>query len=353
MGCYIFLVEIIIVALIFNSTSGKIAFKKLEKLKVDPKSVTVTGFSSGGAQAMQFHLAHSSRLIGAGIFSGVPYLYGFGRKREDFFVNDIERFNTTEAIQATETYSIVGAIDPVEYLKNSRVYVYHGNKDSTVEPGSGVAIEDIYKHFSPNMLCNINVLEGEHGMPTDNYGGPCGRLNLANYMVNNCKYNGVYEMYNHLYGGNLTQPIQGSVGTVPLKGEFYQFDQSEFYVGGTPHSMDKVGFVYIPSDCEKKTCRLSFVFHGCLQNRQYFGDKFPRTTGYLEVAELNDIIQVYPQTARSRGNPRNPSGCWDWMGFTGEDYRKLSYVKILYSLLLPSLVSSLNFAIPNYVIFFI
>lgn len=47
-------------------------FQKLitEKLNVDPKSVTVTGFSSGGAQAMHFHLSHSSKIIGAGIFSG-------------------------------------------------------------------------------------------------------------------------------------------------------------------------------------------------------------------------------------------------------------------------------------------
>lgn len=37
---------------------------------VDPKSVTIAGFSSGGAQAMQFHISHSSKLLGAGIFSG-------------------------------------------------------------------------------------------------------------------------------------------------------------------------------------------------------------------------------------------------------------------------------------------
>ncbi|ODN00441.1 hypothetical protein Ocin01_06257 [Orchesella cincta] len=308
---YIFL----LVVLGFGSATGKTGIRKLEKLNVDPRSVTVTGFSSGGAQAMQFHLAHSSRILGAGIFSGVPYLYGFGRKREDFFVNDIERFNTTEAIHATETYSIVGAIDPVEYLKNSKVYVYHGNRDSTE------AVLPL-KTFT-NILDPPCCVTSTFWRPTDNYGGPCGRLNLANYMVNNCKYNGVYEMYNHLYGGNLTQPLMGSVGTVPIKGEFYYFDQSEFYVWGTPHSMDKVGFVYVPSECAKKSCRLSFVFHGCLQNRQYFGDKFPRTTGYLEVAELNNIIQVYPQTARSTGTPRNPSGCWDWMGFTGEEYREL------------------------------
>lgn len=74
-------------------------------------------------------------------------------------------------------------------------------------------------------------------------------------------------MYNHLYGGNLSKPFLGSVGTVPLKGEFYAFDQTEFLDNSVPHGLDKMGFVYIPSDCVDKVCRISFVFHGCLQNR--------------------------------------------------------------------------------------
>lgn len=73
-------------------------------------------------------------------------------------------------------------------------------------------------------------------------------------------------MYNHLYGGNLSKPLLGSVGTVPLKGEFYAFEQNEF-LGTGLHSMDSQGFVYIPSGCVDKTCKLSVVFHGCLQSR--------------------------------------------------------------------------------------
>jgi hypothetical protein len=58
-------------------------------------------------------------------------------------------------------------------------------------------------------------------------------------------------------------------------------------------------------------------------NRQMYGEKFARTTGYLEMAELNNIILIFPQTKPSFFMPRNPSGCWDWMGFTGKDeYRK-------------------------------
>lgn len=69
-------------------------------------------------------------------FLSVVYLYGYGRKREDFFVNDIEQFNVTEAIEMAETFSLLGSIDPVENLRNSKVYVYHGAKDTTVESGN-------------------------------------------------------------------------------------------------------------------------------------------------------------------------------------------------------------------------
>jgi hypothetical protein len=59
-----------------------------------------------------------------------------------------------------------------------------------------------------------------------------------------------------------------------------------------------------------------------------YGDKFAKTTGYLEVADLNDIVLIFPQTRRSIYNPRNPSGCWDWMGFTGKLYGKFNYIII-------------------------
>ena len=29
---------------------------------------------------------------------------------------------------------------------------------------------------------------------------------------------------------------------------------------------------------------------------------------------------LYPQAAASRISPMNPLGCWDWWGFTGDDY---------------------------------
>jgi hypothetical protein len=50
------------------------------------------------------------------------------------------------------------------------------------------------------------------------------------------------------------------------------------------------------------------------------GDVFAVNAGYLEVAELNNIIVVFPQILRSLVFPTNPMGCWDWWGYSSLFY---------------------------------
>lgn len=62
------------------------------------------------------------------------------------------------------------------------------------------------------------------------------------------------------------------------------------------------------------------------------GDIFATKAGYLEVAELNDIIMIFPQVRRSVVLPTNPMGCWDWWGYSSVYYatkngRQMSAVK--------------------------
>lgn len=47
---------------------------------------------------------------------------------------------------------------------------------------------------------------------------------------------------------------------------------------------------------------------------------FVREAGYLEVAELNNIIVIFPQVRGSRVFPTNPMGCWDWWGYSSIYY---------------------------------
>ena len=43
-------------------------------------------------------------------------------------------------------------------------------------------------------------------------------------------------------------------------------------------------------------------------------------TGLNRWADDNQIVVLYPQTKKSLLMPMNPQGCWDWWGYTGDQY---------------------------------
>ncbi|CAF4681230.1 unnamed protein product, partial [Rotaria sp. Silwood2] len=82
-------------------------------------------------------------------------------------------------------------------------------------------------------------------------------------------------------------------------------------------SFDDEGFIYFPSACANgKRCSIHVALHGCQQGKHAAGDVFSTKAGYLEVAELNDIIMIFPQVRKSLMLPTNPMGCWDWWGYS-------------------------------------
>lgn len=52
-----------------------------------------------------------------------------------------------------------------------------------------------------------------------------------------------------------------------------------------------------------------------LCDRDFIGDIYVKNTGYNEVAEVNNIIMLYPQ-----GGTPVYTGCWDVLGYLGPDY---------------------------------
>lgn len=55
---------------------------------------------------------------------------------------------------------------------------------------------------------------------------------------------------------------------------------------------------------------LTYFF--CFENSQEIGDVFVKNAGYLEVAESNAIILLFPQVVRTPVS--NPNACFDWWG---------------------------------------
>jgi hypothetical protein len=134
----------------------------------------------------------------------------------------------------------------------------------------------------------------------------------------NCGFSGAYEALNFLLGHRVNnRPKPGQrIALQPLE----EFDQQEFTAGIEKHNMDTKGYYYVPKACKgRPICLLHFFFHGCLNGREFVKDRFIRGSGYLEVAELNNIVMVFPQAAKSAGK-ENDIGCWDTFGIGGPEF---------------------------------
>jgi len=69
----------------------------------------------------------------------------------------------------------------------------------------------------------------------------------------------------------------------------------------------------------------------CLYDyRQFVGTDHIVNSGFLEVAEQNGIVMLFPQVVTSA---ENDIGCWDTYGFTSPLYGTLSVISIYFLVL--------------------
>jgi poly(3-hydroxybutyrate) depolymerase len=128
--------------------------------------------------------------------------------------------------------------------------------------------------------------------------------------ISKCNYDSAGEMLRTFYG---ELAPKGAMVAENLK----KFSQADFGNAQTP--LFPEGWVYIPAKCAQgEQCRLHVALHGCLMNPDFIQDKFELLAGYNEWAETNKIVVLYPQSAKL--GQANPYACWDWFGFTGENY---------------------------------
>lgn len=341
--------------------------------------ITVSGISAGGSMAAQLHLAYSSEISGCGIVAGPPYYCAQGNMMTALGAcmnGPATSVSVTNIQNKLKSYISFGHADDTSNIKDDPVYIFTGKNDRTVIPGVVQVNEKIYSPLGANIKTNYD-LPANHGFPTENFGGKCEVLSAANF-INNCNFNLAYDMLNHLFGGNLVKPPSGT--TTPLAGQFIAFEQAAFMnpkavpvssratdifslwsnwmqatlalynplnflstfnsstltlpsitlpgtTTGTSSSVnagfsfDKQGYVYFPAACTQgKICPIHIALHGCKQGKSFVGDVFAKKTGYLEVAELNDIIVLFPQIIQSTLNPQNPNGCFDWWGYGSANY---------------------------------
>lgn len=308
----------------------------LPAFSLDPDAVTVSGLSSGGAMAVQLHVAFSDHVAGAGVVAGAPYgcaeasasiAVGFCMGMTEGAVGRQVRASLARIRALAED----GLIADPGGLAGDALYLFHGEADETVSKPAMDTVRDVYAALRVETMTYVSWVGAGHGFLTDE-GAPADRTPCAQTeppFLNLCPApppaagfrDQAAEILRTLYGS--LQPE-----TTPLDASFLAFDQS-LYAQGAP-GMDEVGYLYAPAACRTggETCRLHIALHGCRQGRWTLGEGYARGTGYNGWAEANRIVVLYPQakpTEATLGDrDYNPNGCWDWWGYSqegfGDDY---------------------------------
>lgn len=307
----------LLVAVVASSpllAAEKVATEKapLPKLVLD-KNITVSGLSSGGYMAAQFHLAYSSEVQGAAIVAAGP-VYCAANSLQTAFAHCLNQQNSTPDLTAAKTYleaqQQTGGIDALENLADDKVWLFHGSKDSTVAPAVSDALAVQYQSLLPkNSLVYIKDKPFAHHFPTDHSKGTDCAASTAPF-IGSCGYDAAGAMLSHLLPSVKPRAEKSS-------GQLLELDQIAL-APIAKGQLGATGYLYLPESCSKgQSCRLHVSFHGCKQYAGAVGNVYARLTGLNEYADSNQLVVFYPQADKS---VMNPNGCWDWWGYSGEHY---------------------------------
>ncbi len=326
----------VVTAFLTFGSACPLAAGPLPGYDADARAISVSGISSGGYMAVQFHVAHSSFVKGVGVLAAGPYYCAQGSMWAAYYQcmrpGTWTPLPSVELLRAeAERLARAGLIDPTGHLATARAWLFAGTRDTTVAPAVVEALRRFYLLYMPAATNLVSVADkpAGHAMITESAGNACGAT--APPFINDCDYDAAGQLLDHLLGA--LAPPAAKEG-----GRLLRFDQKPFAAGDAHAiSLADSGYVYLPQACESARCRVHVVFHGCRQNEEAIGESFVREAGYNRWADANRLIVLYPQTV-ARNGPGirgwswsfvfNPNACWDWWGYTGAQYHTRSGAQI-------------------------
>jgi poly(3-hydroxybutyrate) depolymerase len=292
---------------------------RLAALPIAADSVTVSGISAGGNMAVQFHVAHSALVHGAGVLAAGPYYCAENSLRLALgrCMQGDEAIPVDELAGITSQLALEEAIDPIAGLVDDRVWIFHGGADPVIARPVVDATEAYYATLlDPRGIERVELAAAGHTFPAIGSGlQACDRTDTP--FIGDCGLDGARQMLEHLYG-----PFAAAPAAVE-PGELQPFNQAEYAAAADADSLAARGWLYVPAACsgtgDAGRCRLHVAFHGCKQGQSYVQDAFARRAGYLAAADAGNVVVLFPQIEPSY-QPLNPNGCWDWWGYSGEAY---------------------------------
>jgi len=297
---------------------GAVRDGRLAALPIAADSVTVSGISAGGNMAVQFHVAHSALVHGAGVLAAGPYYCAENSLRLALgrCMQGDEAIPVDELATITSQLALEEVIDPIAELSGDRVWIFHGGADPVIARTVVDATEAYYATLvDPRGIQRVELEQAGHTFPATGPGlQACDQTDTP--FIGECGLDGARQMLEHLYG-----PFAAAAAAV-APGQLLPFSQAD-YAAADASSLAARGWLYVPAACggagAAGRCRLHVAFHGCKQGQSYVQDAFARRAGYLAAADAGSIVVLFPQIEPSY-QPLNPNGCWDWWGYSGEAY---------------------------------
>jgi len=306
---------------LFGAGRGALAAPtELAGYAADPRQTSVSGLSSGAFMAVQLQVAYSATIVGAGVIAGGPYGCAEGNLLfTGICMGQLPAMapDASALVGAAKGLAISRSIDSLANLKKRRIYVFSGTQDSVVLQQAVDVTVDVFRQLgvgAANLQYAADVPAG-HAILTPNYGNSCAAN--APFYISHCDVGGTqYDQ-----AGAILQQIYGALqakATAPDR-PIVEFDQRPFAPVGS--GMAASGYLYVPQACMATAahCKVHIALHGCEQAADKAGGRFYTHAGYNAWAESNKILVLYPQID-SAALAANPSGCWDWWGYTGTDY---------------------------------
>lgn len=311
----------------------------LPALGLEPDSITVSGLSSGAFMAVQMQVAHSASVKGAAVFSGGPFGCARGNSSTATLTeaaahclnivgmpwNPVSSFmgppDTLALMGGASDLEKQGKIDALSNIGSHHVFLFSGTNDTVIPQPVMIALKDWYAKLMPTShIETLFDVRAGHGILSQQGTVPCPDTSLP--YINDCKIDGAGKALAFLLDETLQPPEEKD------RGSLFSFPQRRFVPNSpTRDGLHETGHVFIPDDCTAgEQCRLHIAFHGCLQSQFFIGDRFFTETGYNRWAASNRIVVLYPQVSASP--LYNPAGCWDWWGYTNQDYLNRDGIQI-------------------------
>lgn len=169
---------------------------------IDLAHTSVSGFSSGGFFAVQFHLAFSAITSGAAIFAGGPFYCAQGSVSTALgaCASAASAPNVAPLVAATKQMASSGLIDDPGHLAGQRVFLYGGAEDTTVSPAVMDSLNEYYGAFlSPAAIQYESRHAGAtHTFPTLAFGNSCA-ISMSPW-VSDCAYDAAGKALAQIYG---------------------------------------------------------------------------------------------------------------------------------------------------------